>query len=301
MKASLPIAGIVLIFLTVVNLEDMEVYDMKKIFFVLTAVFCTGLLAAGDILDISGDIGLGYMNYSMFTTFRSSALKSQLKEGLSSALGEGNLKYDEPKSSDYYNALGLGLSVKVSYFFTNLTVGFPFRQIPTGYDPLSAKLNTAGISNKLTNSVILDWQLGGGFTLFKNRPLNIFLGAALGIGYVRTSRHLPQSFVKTVTDSHGNAVASRLNEIRSITMFGIGVDVGIKYFFTQHIGIVMDIKDTVYFLPLLNKRFYRGTDVHGRDFTYTITKGNTEDVKSLIKHSWANNFNIRLGVAFRLY
>ena len=173
---------------------------MKKIFFVLTAVFCTGLLAAGDILDISGDIGLGYMNYSMFTTFRSSALKSQLKEGLSSALGEGNLKYDEPKSSDYYNALGLGLSVKVSYFFTNLTVGFPFRQIPTGYDPLSAKLNTAGISNKLTNSVILDWQLGGGFTLFKNRPLNIFLGAALGIGYVRTSRHLPQSFVKTVTD-----------------------------------------------------------------------------------------------------
>ena len=84
-------------------------------------------------------------------------------------------------------------------------------------------------------------------------------------------------------------------------MLGIGVDVGIKYFFTQHIGIVMDIKDTVYFLPLLNKRFYRGTDVHGRDFTYTITKGNTEDVKSLIKHSWANNFNIRLGVAFRLY
>lgn len=273
---------------------------MKKIIFVLAAGFCMFSASAFDLFDISGDVGLGYMNYSLFTTFNSSALKSDLKNSLSGALGEGNLKYDEPKSQDSYNALGVGLSVKISYFFTNLTVGFPFMQVPTGYDPLAAKLNDAGVSNRLTNSVILDWQIGGGVTLFKNRPLNIFLGAGLGIGYIRTGRKLPKAFVDTIKDKHNKPVAANLDEIRSIAMLGIGVDVGIKYFFTQHIGLVLDIKDTVYFFPLSNQRYYRGTDVNGRNFTYTITKDNNQEVKSLIKRSWANNFNIRLGLALKL-
>ncbi len=274
---------------------------MKKKIFAIVLVLCfsfTALSALG--IDLSGDVGLGYMNYVIITEYENSALEEDLKEGLESAVGTGNLTMDNPKSKDTYNALNIGLSLKYSYFYTNLAIAFPFTQVPSGQDPLGEKLKDMGASNKIKGSIIFDSQFGAGITLFKKTDLNIFLGGAVGFNYIRTKRELPQKFVDTIKGDDGKVLAKSLTEIRSKAMLGLGVDVGVRYFFTDHIGIGLDLKDTVYFLPLSTKRYYKGTAKNGGSFTYTITKDGTEDIKSLIKYSWANNFSMRLGMAFKL-
>lgn len=273
---------------------------MKKIIFIILAFGCMFSLSAFDFMDISGDIGLGYMNHNMVTVYNDS-LKTNLAGGLEAALGEGNLTMDAPRSVDSYNALALGLKLKVSYVYANISVGFPFAQIPTGNDPLGDKLKAMGATNRLNNSVIVDSQIGLGINILKSLPVNIFVGGGLGINYIQTKRKLPDEFVKTIVDPITNQpVAKELNETRSIAMSGLGFTVALNYYFTKNIGISFDIKDTVYFIPMSNKRYYKGKTINGSGFTYTITKEKKQDIQSLIKYSWANNLALRLAVAFKL-
>jgi len=273
---------------------------MKKIIFIILALSCMFSLSAFDFMDISGDVGLGYMNHNMVTVYNTDTLKTNLADGLGAALGSGNLKMDAPKSVDTYNALAIGLKLKISYVYANISVGFPFTQIPTGDDPLGQKLKDMGATNKLNNSVIVDSQIGLGINILKSLPVNIFVGGGLGINYIQTKRKLPDEFVKTIKDKHGNIVAKELNETRSIAMAGLGINVAVNYYFTKNIGISFDIKDTVYFIPMSNQRYYKGKAINGSGFTYTITKDDKQDIKSLIKYSWANNLALRLAVAFKL-
>lgn len=273
---------------------------MKKIIFIILALSCMFSLSAFDFMDISGDVGLGYMNHNMVTVYNTDTLKTNLEEGLEPALGSGNLKMDAPRSVDTYNALAIGLKLKISYVYANISVGFPFTQIPTGDDPLGQKLKDMGATNKLNNSVIVDSQIGLGINILKSLPVNIFVGGGLGINYIQTKRKLPDEFVKTIKDKHGNIVAKELNETRSIAMAGLGINVAVNYYFTKNIGISFDIKDTVYFIPMSNQRYYKGKAINGSGFTYTITKDDKQDIKSLIKYSWANNLALRLAVAFKL-
>ena len=273
---------------------------MKKIIFIILALSCMFSLSAFDFMDISGDVGLGYMNHNMVTVYNTDTLKTNLADGLGAALGSGNLKLDAPRSVDTYNALAIGLKLKISYVYANISVGFPFTQIPTGDDPLGQKLKDMGATNKLNNSVIVDSQIGLGINILKSLPVNIFVGGGLGINYIQTKRKLPDEFVKTIKDKHGNIVAKELNETRSIAMAGLGINVAVNYYFTKNIGISFDIKDTVYFIPMSNQRYYKGKAINGSGFTYTITKDDKQDIKSLIKYSWANNLALRLDVAFKL-
>ena len=273
---------------------------MKKIIFIILALSCMFSLSAFDFMDISGDVGLGYMNHNMVTVYNTDTLKTNLADGLGAALGSGNLKMDAPRSVDTYNALAIGLKLKISYVYANISVGFPFTQIPTGEDPLGQKLKDMGATNKLNNSVIVDSQIGLGINILKSLPVNIFVGGGLGINYIQTKRKLPDEFVKTIKDKHGNIVAKELNETRSIAMAGLGINVAVNYYFTKNIGISFDIKDTVYFIPMSNQRYYKGKAINGSGFTYTITKDDKQDIKSLIKYSWANNLALRLAVAFKL-
>ncbi|WP_253685471.1 MULTISPECIES: hypothetical protein [unclassified Treponema] len=273
---------------------------IKKIIFIILAFGCMLSLSAFDVMDISGDIGLGYMNHNMVTVYNDS-LKTNLAGGLEAALGEGNLTMDAPRSVDSYNALALGLKLKVSYVYANISVGFPFTQVPTGDDPLGEKLKAMGATNRLNNSVIVDSQIGLGINILKSLPVNIFVGGGLGINYIQTKRKLPDEFVQTIVDPiTGNPVAKELNETRSIAMSGLGFTVALNYYFTKNIGISFDIKDTVYFIPMSNKRYYKGKAINGSGFTYTITKEKKQDIQSLIKYSWANNLALRLAVAFKL-
>ena len=274
---------------------------MKKIVFIIVALSCMLSLSAFDFMDISGDVGIGYMNHNMVTVYNDS-LKTDLKEGLAAALGPGNLTMDAPRSVDSYNALALGLKLKISYVYANISVGFPFTQIPTGEDPLGQKLKEIGATNKLNNSVIVDGQIGAGINVLKSLPVNIFVGGGLGINYIQTKRKLPDEYVKEIaTDPVTHEVlAKELNETRSIAMAGLGINVAVNYYFTKNIGISFDIKDTVHFIPMSNQRYYKGKTIDGRGFTYTIIKDKKQDIKSLIKYSWANNLTLRLAVAFKL-
>jgi len=273
---------------------------MKKIIFVVLVLGCMLSLSAFDFMDISGDVGLGYMNHNMVTVYNTDTLKTNLTEGLGSALGQGNLTMDAPKSVDSYNALALGLKLKISYVYANISVGFPFTQVPTGDDPLGQRLKDMGATNNLDKSVIVDSQIGLGINILKSLPVNLFVGGGLGINYIQTKRKLPDEFVKTIKDKNGKTVAKELNETRSIAMAGLGINAAVNYYFTENIGISFDIKDTVYFIPMSNQRYYKGTAINGSGFTYTITKDDKKDIKDFIKYSWANNLTLRLAVAFKL-
>lgn len=273
---------------------------MKKIIFIILALSCMLSLSAFDFMDISGDVGLGYMNHTMVTVYNRN-LKENLKGGLEKALGEGHVDRPDPKSVDKYNALALGLKFKISYVYANISVGFPFTQVPTGDDPLGKKLAEIGATNKLDNSVIADGQIGAGINLLKSLPVNLFVGGGLGINYIQTKRTLPEAFVKDIKDPDtGNRSAKELNETRSIAMAGLGVNIALNYYFTKNIGVSFDIKDTVYFVPFSNQRYYKGIDTNGELFYYHITKEKKQDIQSLIKNAWSNNFTLRLAVAFKL-
>lgn len=275
---------------------------MKKFIFIVLVLGCILPLSAldFDFMDISGDVGLGYMNHNMVTVYNTDSLKANLAQGLGDALGQGNLTMDAPKSVDSYNALALGLKLKISYVYANISVGFPFTQIPTGDDPLGQKLKDMGATNKLNNSVIVDGQIGLGINILKSLPVNLFVGGGLGINYIQTKRKLPDEYVKTIKDKDGNIVAKELNETRSIAMAGLGINAALNYYFTKNIGISFDIKDTVYFIPMSNQRYYKGKAINGSGFTYTITSDGKQDINSLINYSWANNLALRLAVAFKL-
>ncbi|WP_024465252.1 DUF2715 domain-containing protein [Treponema pedis] len=273
---------------------------MKKIIFILAALCCAATLPAFNLSDISGDVSIGYMNHTMVTTYNSETIKQQLEVPLQTALGTGNLTLADQKSTDVYNAFVAGLSLKISYLYLNLGAGFPSKSLPTGFDPLGAKLKAFNVSDKIKGSVIIDGLLGAGVTLFKNTPFNIVLGGGLGVNYIRTKRDLPEAFVKTIVNDKGEAIAKQFTEIRSTASIGVGADIGIRYYFTKNIGVSFDIKDTVYFLPVMNQRYYNGTLVNGQAFTYTITKEQKQDIKSLIKYQWSNNFTARLGIAWKL-
>lgn len=273
---------------------------MKKILFIILALSCMFSLSAFDFMDISGDVGIGYMNHNMVTVYKD-ALKNNLADGLGAALGPGNLTMDAPRSVDSYNALAIGVKLKMDYLYANISIGFPFTQIPTGEDPLGQKLKEIDATNKLDNSVIVDSQIGFGINILKSSPLNFFVGGGLGINYIQTKRKLPDEYVKTITDPVTHEVlAKELNETRSIAMAGLGINVAVNYYFTKNIGISFDIKDTVYFIPMSNQRYYKGKAINGSGFTYTIIKEKKQDIQSLIKYSWANNLALRLAVAFKL-
>ena len=273
---------------------------MKKILFIILALSCMFSLSAFDFMDISGGVGIGYMNHNMVTVYKD-ALKNNLADGLGAALGPGNLTMDAPRSVDSYNALAIGVKLKMDYLYANISIGFPFTQIPTGEDPLGQKLKEIGATNKLDNSVIVDSQIGFGINILKSSPLNFFVGGGLGINYIQTKRKLPDEYVKTITDPVTHEVlAKELNETRSIAMAGLGINVAVNYYFTKNIGISFDIKDTVYFIPMSNQRYYKGKAINGSGFTYTIIKEKKQDIQSLIKYSWANNLALRLAVAFKL-
>jgi len=270
---------------------------MKKNILGIAIFSCMLSLSAFDFMNISGDVGIGYMNYTIVNNYDTGKLADNLSAELKALIGPGNLKLGSIKAKDSYNAFMVGLSFKMSYIYANINVGFPLKEISSGFDPLAQKLKEKGISDKINGSIIFDSQIGVGITLMKSSPLNIFVGGGLGINYIRTTRDLPGNCISSLSD------VTSLKEIRSVGMIGLGADIGIKYFFMPKIGICLDLKDTIYFLPLANQRYYSGKLKNGIPFTYSInseTTTNSGDIKKLIKSTWANNFSVRLGVAFKL-
>ncbi len=259
---------------------------MKKKIFAIVLVLClsfSALSAAG--IDLSGDVGIGYMNHMMMTRYN---------------YGDTTLGHIYELAQDKYNALAVGLSLKYSWFYADLAIGFPFKAIPT--DSFSTGLK---LTNDVKGSLIFDTQLGGGVTLFKETPFNLFIGGALALNYIRTKRNLSDTALRAIElASSGTITANTLasgKEVRSRLMLGAGVNVSASYFFTDHIGICLNLRDSFHFLPLVSHGSYRVRKDNGNIVVVSLKKeGTSQNMKDLIKYSWANNFSVRLGLAFKL-
>ncbi len=264
---------------------------MKKLFAILLVFASSVALLSAESFDMSADLGIGYMNYTIVTEFKDIAFNEKLKEEMTNATEKGMLIMENKKSNDVYNALAFGLAIKYSYMYANIAVGLPFKEVKSGSDPLGKKLKAYNPGNSIVGSFIVDGQIGSGITLFKTKPFNIFAGAAIGVNYIITKRKLPQAFVATIPS------AKWLNEIRTSARLGLGLDLGINYYFKPNFGLCIDVKDTVYLISLLNQRYYRGEAVNGAKFEWYITQ--SKNINSIIKYSWSNNVTARLALCFR--
>lgn len=266
----------------------------------LTLVSST-VFAAG--IKFSSDIGLGFMNHSMFTKYKNNAgLQKELKEGLQ-GLGIDNVTINENFTKDSYNAFmaGLDLRIGTSMLFAevggylSINLGLPSKMVTTTPSPLDSFLGNKG-SNKLGGSIIMDTQAGVYLTFLENMPLNIHVGAGIAVNWTKTQREIPfaiySKFIKASTK------LDYLNEIRSITMVGGGFNVGVSYYFIKNVGIFLGVHDSIHIVNFHNQRYYKGVHENGTSFTATITK--TQSIKNSTDKVVANNFGIKFAVAFKL-
>ncbi|PIE98856.1 MAG: hypothetical protein CR988_01390 [Treponema sp.] len=263
---------------------------MKKVLTSVLAIFCfVSLSALGVGIDISGSVNpVGYMNHTITTVYKDGALSAELEDAFS-ALGSGTLTVGDKKSKQVYNAYALGLDLHISYFYMGLVVGLPSKQINEGLD--IAKITTKKpVQSKIGGSVIVDGQFGGGITLLKGKPFNVFVGAGVTVNYIYFKRKMPEGFLLS---------GLKLTEYRHIMQGGVGVNVALNYFFTKNIGVAFTMSDSVLFLRLMNQHYFAGTTATGRSVRYTLNK-NGVSARDNIKRQWANNFTARLGVALKL-
>lgn len=253
-------------------------------------------------IKFSANVGLGFMNHSMFTKYKENTeLHKALEKELRKSLGAGNLKLSEGSTKDSYNAFmtGIDLRIGTSMFFAEvggyaaLNLGLPTKIVTTTPSPIDAFLGNKG-SNKLGNSIILDTQAGIYLTLLPDLPVNIHLGAGIAVNWVRTQRDIPSSIYSKL----GIAQIQKLNEIRSVVMLGGGLNAGISYYFVKNVGINLTVHNSVMIVNSHNHRYYKGELESGTGFEYTISKD--KNVKNTISKAVANNFGVKIGVAFKI-
>jgi len=270
----------------------------KKIVFVFIGLTLIApfLFSAG--FDISGQVSpIGFMNFSVWTKYKEGSFPDALKEAekkLSDAVGTGQLVSRDKFIHDSYNAYTIGADFNVRNMYVTLNVGFPLQTVTQGgIDPLNSFLKNSGNPNaKLTGgSFIFNGQIGGGITLFRSLPLNVFLGAGIGFDFIKTTRKIEDGLLP---------VGSGWTEERLMGLLGIGVNVGVSYYFIPHVGLFAGVTDNLSLIQMFNQRYYKSPayyffvngDKNGKD--------GKKDINKLISVLVANNVAIRLGVALKL-
>jgi hypothetical protein len=269
----------------------------KKIVFIFTGLMLVvpRLFSAG--LDISGQVSpVGFMNFSVWTKYNKESFPGALKEAeeqLSKILGQGQLRQKDDFIRDSYNAYAIGADFRIRSMYITLNVGFPRQTITQSIDPLNSFLKNSGKSDvKLTGgSFIFSGQIGGGITLFRSSPFNLFLGAGVGFDFIKTTRKIENGLLP---------IGSGWTEERLMGLLGIGVNVGASYYFVPHIGLFAGITDNLSFVQMFNQRYYTSPD-----YSFYVNgdkngKDGKKDVKKLISALVANNVAIRLGIALKL-
>lgn len=266
---------------------------MKKIIFGITALLMsTAVMAEGIGLTINID-PIGYMNHTITTTYNGvGAFNKELEQQLKATLGEGNLKVEDQKQRDVYNAYALGLDVRYSFFYLNLALGFPTKIYTSGFDPVAAAYPDAyKNSAKIGGTIILDGQIGGGVDLMKllkkNDKLSVYLGGGLAVNYVHVKRDISK-------DSSLKILLGLNTEQRNIVQMGLGLQAGVTYKFIPNVGIHVGLSDSLLFVKLYSQRKFTGTTSSGVTYSYFLTENGKDN--EAIKYQFANNFVLRFGV-----
>lgn len=259
----------------------------------LVALLVVSLSAQGIGLSINID-PIGYMNHTIVTTYDKGKLVDNLSDKFEDALGGGNLQVGDQKRRDIYNAYALGLDISYSFFYGSISIGLPAKIITNGFDVIER--NWPGAykdSNKIGGTVILDGQLGGGITLLKEKPINIFVGGGIAINYIHVKRPIASdsALLDKLTD------VKSMTEYRNIVQAGLGLRAGVTYNFMPNVGVNLSLSDSLHFLKFYNQTKFGGELKDGTQYTYMLSKDGKDN--EMIKRQFANNFVLRLGVGLK--
>lgn len=261
----------------------------KFIMTFLTVLLAVSLSAEGIGISINID-PLGYMNHTIVTTYDKGGLEANLGDKFNAALGAGTLQVGDQNRKDIYNAYALGLDINYSFFYASISLGLPTKIITNGFDLVER--NWPGAykdSNKIGGTIILDSQLGGGATLLKDKPLNIFVGGGIAVNYIHVKRPI----------ASGSALISTLDvksmtEFRNIVQGGLGLRAGVTYKVMPNVGVNLTLTDSIHFIKLFNQTKFAGETKDRLQYNYMLAKDGKDD--KMIKRQFANNFVLRLGV-----
>ena len=213
---------------------------------------------------------VGFMNFNVWTKYD--------KDTIAHASTEVRKIFKDYDKffHDGYNMYALGADLRISSAYLTLNVGLP-RQITI--DDIK---NFGGTLNN--NSFIFNGQLGCGGTFFKDSPINLFVGGGVGFDVIETTRDIPAGILD----------AASWAEDRLIALLGLGLNVGVSFYFLPHVGVFAGVTDNLSFIQISNQRYYTNANAS------IYFKNGAKDIKKMTSGLLANNFTARLGIAFKL-
>lgn len=286
---------------------------MKKLsltlvlFVALSAVFAEGF-------KLSGGVGFGYMNHYGLSKYRVDSEFKKLLESELNALTKGDVTVENETTKKLYNSLMVGLDIRAGRDYTynefggyfSMNIGLPFDVKLLSPSPMDIALKSTEITH-LNSSFVADTQFGMYINLFTQSAVQLSIGTGLAFNWMRTMRELPVESLANLTKTDGNSINTSsiesMSEQSNIKMFGIGVNVGLTYFFSNSIGLFFSINDSCYFHDMGSDSQLIGKLSSGQTFSYKIAKdgkiGNA-DIASFGKNTFANNFVAKAGFSFRI-
>jgi len=275
--------------------------------FLATLSFCEGF-------KLSGGIGFAYMNHYAISKYKvDNDFKKMLEKELA-GLTTGDAIIETESSKKLYNSMMVGLELRAGKEFTynefggyfSLNVGIPYNVSLIIPSPTDVVLQASSIT-KLNSSFIADTQGGLYINLFNKKACQLYIGTGLAFNWVKSIRELPVSSLGNLTKLDGTPVDTssieNISEQSVVKMVGVGINVGLTYYFSDSIGLFFSINDSCYFRDIGSEYGLVGKLITGQTFSYKVAKDGKisgEDVSSFGRHTFANNFGIKGGFAFRI-
>lgn len=286
---------------------------MKRI-----SVFLAFLLLANlsfcEGFKLSGGIGFAYMNHYAISQYRvDNEFREKLQKELA-GLTQGNAVVETEGAKKIYNSVMIGLELRAGKQFTynefggyfSLNVGMPYNVSLLSPSPMDVVLQATSIS-KLNSSFITDTQAGLYVNLFNKRACQLYIGTGIAFSWVKSMRELPVSSLSNLNKSDGTPIDTssieNINEQSIVKMTGMGINIGLTYYFSNTLGLFFSINDSWYFQDMGSEYNLVGKLVTGQAFSYKIARNGKigdEDVSSFGRNVFANNFGFKGGIAFRI-
>lgn len=224
------------------------------------------LSAVGMFADTAIFVGPAYTNYLVKTKVSGDGLtSSEVKEILGDAIGKVK---DETN-----NTAAFAIDLRGSFFYLMAQMAFPGSS--------HSDIVKATMDKKFNwNGIMLDTQLGGGITLFKESPLNLFVGVGGGLNTIYTKQEID-----------AGAILGKISYTKFDLMVGAGVNILASLYLAEHLGIYVGVADTVYFAPVKTQRLFEGTKL--------LKNINLTQTDSKVKNNFANSLNIKAGLTIK--
>lgn len=287
---------------------------MRKVIIALFFVVASTLIFAEGALKLSGGVGFSYMNHYALSKYSvGSAFKGILENELN-GFAAGSAVVENATTKKMYNSMMVGLDLKFGGDLTynefggyfSINVGIPYTISLLSPSPMDIVLKASAL-NKLNSSVIADTQVGLYINLFSQSPVQLYIGTGVAFNWVNHKRDLPVSSLSNLHKEDGSSIDTSsidsISEQASTKMLGLGVNIGLTYYFSNSIGLFFSINDSCYFYDMGSDYSLVGKLTNGHDFTYKIAKDGklaNEDVASFGKNTFANNFGVKAGFSFRI-